>query len=43
MAQSIPSPWIRDYLVTVAETYGGDLASVPPHTKGARAQIIKVS
>ncbi|KAF7361993.1 hypothetical protein MVEN_00544500 [Mycena venus] len=32
-------PWIRDYLIRVAETYGGTLSSVPLEEKGKKAQI----
>ena len=42
MADAIRAPWILDYLMDIAETYGGDLASVPKSEKPYRAQIIKV-
>ncbi|KAF7376087.1 Proteophosphoglycan ppg4 [Mycena sanguinolenta] len=34
-------PWIRDYLINVAETYGGNLSSAPLEKKGKKAQIIE--
>ncbi|KAH9892786.1 hypothetical protein C8Q73DRAFT_699460 [Cubamyces lactineus] len=41
MADTIRAPWILDYLINIAEEYGGDLASVPRPVKPFRAQIIK--
>ena len=42
MADFIRAPWIRDYLVEVAETYGGDLANLPYHNR-KKGQFVKVS
>ena len=43
MADSIPSPWILEYCISVAEEYGGNLSSVPWREKGGKAQLVKVS
>lgn len=43
MAASIPSPWIVDYLVSVAEEYGGNLSAIPWRVKGTKAQLVEVS
>ncbi|KAH7888725.1 hypothetical protein F5I97DRAFT_1854917 [Phlebopus sp. FC_14] len=39
MADSIPLPWIRDYLIEVAETYGEKLYNVPLFNKRKRVQL----
>ncbi|OSD07099.1 hypothetical protein PYCCODRAFT_1474457 [Trametes coccinea BRFM310] len=41
MSEVIRSPWILDYLISVAETYGGDLSSVPRSEKRRKAQFVK--
>ncbi|KAI0645924.1 hypothetical protein C8Q79DRAFT_967013 [Trametes meyenii] len=41
MADTIRSPWILDYLISVAEKYGGDLAAVPQSSKTSKAQLVK--
>ncbi|OCH93719.1 hypothetical protein OBBRIDRAFT_789922 [Obba rivulosa] len=42
MSNSISDPWIYNYLLDVAETYGGDLSSVPLKEKPViRAQLVK--
>ncbi len=43
MADSIRNPWILDYLISVAEEYGGDFSLVPRKDKGVKAQLAKVS
>lgn len=35
-------PWICTYLIDVAETYGGNLTSVPLAEKNKKVQAIKV-
>ncbi|TFK90050.1 hypothetical protein K466DRAFT_661106 [Polyporus arcularius HHB13444] len=41
MSDTIPSPWIVNFLVSVAEEYGGNLSVAPPKAKGAKAQLVK--
>ncbi|KAL6305241.1 hypothetical protein BKA93DRAFT_928052 [Sparassis latifolia] len=41
MADSIHSAWISDYLIQMAEAYGGDLGAIPPREKPGRAQLVK--
>ncbi|KAI0358690.1 hypothetical protein OH77DRAFT_1518672 [Trametes cingulata] len=41
MAESIRSPWILDYLISVAEQYGGNMVAVPRSEKPWRAQLVK--
>ncbi|KAF8161026.1 hypothetical protein B0H34DRAFT_699122 [Crassisporium funariophilum] len=40
MAESL-TPWISDYLVTVAETCGANLSTAKPHEKKKKVQIIE--
>ena len=42
MADSIPGPWIVDYLIDIAEQYGANLSSVPRKEKAMKAQLVKV-
>ncbi len=42
MSDTIPSPWIVNFLVSVAEEYGGNLSVAPPKAKTAKAQLVKV-
>ncbi|KAI0335007.1 hypothetical protein GY45DRAFT_1317476 [Cubamyces sp. BRFM 1775] len=41
MADAIRAPWILDYLINVAEEYGGDFSLVPRSEKPLKAQVIK--
>ncbi|KAI8993892.1 hypothetical protein BD414DRAFT_266456 [Trametes punicea] len=41
MADALSSPWILNYLISVAEEYGGELASVPKSEKGHKVQFVK--
>ncbi|TBU61645.1 hypothetical protein BD310DRAFT_974965 [Dichomitus squalens] len=41
MTDSIPNPWIVEYLVDIAEQYGANLAAVPRKDKAAKAQLVK--
>ncbi|GJE94422.1 hypothetical protein PsYK624_105910 [Phanerochaete sordida] len=41
MSRSLSPPWLRDYLLAVAQTHGGDLMSVPVHTPAKKVQIVK--
>ncbi|KAI0633515.1 hypothetical protein C8Q77DRAFT_1115416 [Trametes polyzona] len=41
MAESIRAPWILDYLISVAEQFGGDLSAVPRTDKPHKAQLVK--
>ena len=43
MSNSVSKPWILDYLIGVAETYGGDLPLVPSSKPVIRAQLVKAS
>ncbi|KAG8213900.1 hypothetical protein J3R82DRAFT_10645 [Butyriboletus roseoflavus] len=39
MSESMSSPWIRDYLMDVAETYGAQLFNAPVSTKKKKVQL----
>lgn len=41
MADSL-QPWIRDYLIMTAETYGANMATIPLHLRKKKVQITKV-
>ncbi|KAI0744198.1 hypothetical protein C8Q80DRAFT_884110 [Daedaleopsis nitida] len=41
MAASIHSPWIVDYLISVAEEHGANLSAIPWREKGGKAQLVK--
>ncbi|KAH9942470.1 uncharacterized protein BXZ73DRAFT_97879 [Epithele typhae] len=41
MADSLSTPWILDYCISVAEEHGGDLLNIPWKTKGAKVQLVK--
>ncbi|KAJ7462215.1 hypothetical protein B0H11DRAFT_100130 [Mycena galericulata] len=40
MSESV-HPWIKKHLIQVAETYGGNLSSVPLEEKGKKVQIVE--
>lgn len=42
MSESMSSPWIRDYLMDVAETYGAQLYNAPESKKKKRVQLTDV-
>lgn len=42
MSESMSSPWIRDYLIDVAETYGAQLYNAPVSEKKKRVQLTDV-
>ncbi|KDQ55880.1 hypothetical protein JAAARDRAFT_332246 [Jaapia argillacea MUCL 33604] len=41
MADTIRLPWVYDYLVTVGQTYGGNLSNVPTQAKKKKVQLIE--
>ncbi|KAI0829790.1 hypothetical protein BC628DRAFT_1068446 [Trametes gibbosa] len=41
MTDSLRTPWILNYLILVAEQYGGNLAAVPRTDRGHKSQVIK--
>ncbi|RPD57630.1 hypothetical protein L226DRAFT_610663 [Lentinus tigrinus ALCF2SS1-7] len=41
MSATISGPWILDFLISVAEEYGGNLSAAPPKKKAAKAQLVK--
>ena len=43
MTDSLHTPWILDYCITVAEEFGGNLSAIPWREKGVKAQLVKVS
>jgi hypothetical protein len=44
MSETLNTPWIADYLINIAETYGTSLTSVPVHVKpGKKVQLLRVS
>lgn len=44
MSETLNTPWIADYLIHIAETYGSNLTNVPVHIKpGRKVQLLKVS
>jgi hypothetical protein len=44
MSETLNTPWIADYLINIAETYGTNLSSVPLHVKpGKKVQLLRVS
>jgi hypothetical protein len=44
MSLTLNAPWIADYLVNIAETYGCNLSNVPIHVKpGKKVQLLQVS
>lgn len=43
MASSLNSPWIRQYVIGIAETVGSDLTKVETHGKGKKVQLVEVS
>jgi len=42
MSESMSGPWIRDYLMDVAETYGAQLYNAPVSTGKKKVQLIDV-
>ena len=44
MSETLSAPWITDYLINIAETYGCSLSNVPIHVKpGKRVQLLQAS
>jgi len=44
MSETLNSPWIADYLINIAETYGCSLSNAPIHVKpGKKVQLLQVS
>ena len=44
MSGTVSPPWIADYLVQIAETYGCNLSSVPIQVKpGKKVQLLQAS
>ncbi|SRR6266404_4434037 len=44
MSETLNSPWIADYLINTAETYGCNLSNIPVHVKpGRKVQLLQVS
>jgi hypothetical protein len=44
MSETLKAPWIADYLINIAETYGSNLTNVPVHIKpGRKVQLLRVS
>jgi len=44
MSETLNPPWIADYLINIAETYGCSLSNVPVHVKpGKKVQLLEVS
>ena len=44
MSETLNTPWIADYLINIAETYGSNLTNVPVHIKpGRKVQLVRVS
>ena len=44
MSETLSAPWIADYLINIAETYGCSLSNVPIHVKpGKKVQLLQVS
>jgi hypothetical protein len=42
MSETLNVPWIADYLINIAETYGCHLSSVPVHVKpGKKVQLLQ--
>ncbi|KAH9166444.1 hypothetical protein EDB89DRAFT_217499 [Lactarius sanguifluus] len=42
MSETLNTPWIADYLINIAETYGSSLTNVPAHVKpGKKIQLLK--
>lgn len=37
------TPWLLDYVLSIAETYGASISDVPSHAKGKKVQITEVS
>ena len=37
------APWLLDYVLPIAETYGANIANVPSHPKGKKVQLTEVS
>ncbi|KAH9979038.1 hypothetical protein BGW80DRAFT_1282516 [Lactifluus volemus] len=42
MSETLNTPWIAEYFINIAETYGSNISSVPIHLKpGKKVQLIK--
>lgn len=37
------NPWLLDYVLSIAETYGANISNVRSHEKGKKVQITEVS
>jgi hypothetical protein len=44
MSETLNAPWIADYLVNIAETYGCQISNVPTHVRpGKKVQLLQAS
>lgn len=44
MSETLNAPWIADYLINIAETYGCQLSNVPTHVRpGKKVQLLQAS
>ena len=44
MSETLNAPWIADYLINIAETYGCSFSNVPIHVKpGKKVQLLQAS
>jgi hypothetical protein len=44
MSETLNAPWIADYLIRIAETYGCNLSNVPVHIRpGKKVQLLQAS
>jgi hypothetical protein len=44
MSESLSPPWIADYLINLAETYGCNISNIPVHLKpGKKIQLLQAS
>ena len=44
MSDTLTPPWIADYLINIAETYGCSLSNVPIHVRpGKKVQLLQAS
>ncbi|KAI0045911.1 hypothetical protein FA95DRAFT_81453 [Auriscalpium vulgare] len=41
MSETLHTPWIADYLISLAETCGGSLGSAPMYTKSKKVQLVE--
>jgi hypothetical protein len=43
MVDSVPGPWISDYLINLGEQYGGELSRIPLFAKRKKVRLTEVS